>query len=104
MTPDEAIEQVRSGKVGPVYVLVGAEQYSIEKIVATMREAVLGAGMAQFNEERLVAGEVDVDRIISASRMVPMMAKRRLIIVRSVDRWDARAQDDAAAGRASDGP
>ena len=99
MTPDEAIAQATGGNVGPIYLVVGEEQYLVERVLASLREAVLAGGLAHFNEEKLVAGEVDVDRVISAARTVPMMAKQRFISVRSLEKWEARSQaaedDDA---------
>lgn len=99
MTPDEAIAEAKQGNVRPVYLLTGEEPYEIERVLSSLRELALTGAMAAFNEEKLVAGEVAVDRVLSASRVVPMMAKRRLVVVRNLDRWENRAgdaQDDAA--------
>ncbi|HEX9297125.1 MAG TPA: DNA polymerase III subunit delta [Polyangiaceae bacterium] len=104
MTPDEAIAQAKSGEIAPIYLLVGEEAYAAEQVVAAFREAVLTGGFAPFNEERLVAGEVDVGRVIAAARTLPMMAKRKLILVRSLDRWESRSTDaDAPARPEADG-
>lgn len=107
MTPDEAIEKAKLAQIAPVYLLTGDEPYVLEKVLASVREAAVGGGFAHLNEEKFVAGEVDIDRVISAARMLPMMARRRLIVVRSLERWESRSQDDAGArveeteGRAS---
>lgn len=104
VTPDEAIAQAKSGEIAPIYLLVGEEAYAAEQVVAAFREAVLTGGFAPFNEERLVAGEVDVGRVIAAARTLPMMAKRKLILVRSLDRWESRSTDaDAPARPEADG-
>ena len=42
--------------------------------------------MATFNEEKLVAGETSVDRVLSAVKVVPMMAKHRLVGVRTAQK------------------
>jgi DNA polymerase-3 subunit delta len=97
LTPEEAIQKLSTGDIGPVYLVTGEETYSIERVVAAVRQAVVGGGPAGLNEEKLVAGEADVDRVVSGARMLPMMAKRRLIIVRSLERWDARPTDDDAS-------
>jgi DNA polymerase-3 subunit delta len=94
MTPDEAVELAQKGTVLPVYLILGEETYSAERVLVAVRRAALGRGAVEFNEEKLIAGEVDADRVIAAARMVPMMAPRRLVIVRSIERWDARRDDD----------
>jgi DNA polymerase III subunit delta len=96
VTPDEAIENARNGQVAPVYLVMGDEAYLAERVVATVREIVVAGGPLYLNEEKLVAGEVDVNRVISAARMLPMMAKKRFIVVRSLERWDARAQEEVS--------
>jgi DNA polymerase III subunit delta len=94
VTPEEAIDKAKNGDLGPVYLLTGDEPYLVEKVLATLRAAALAGGIPHLNEEKLVAGEIDVDRVVSAARMLPMMAKRRLIVVRSLERWDGRGQDE----------
>jgi len=97
VTPDEVMAEVKSGQARPVYLVTGEEQYLVERVLAAIRAVVVGGGIAQFNEERFVAGETDADRVISAARTLPMMAKQRLVVVRSLERWESRAQDPDAA-------
>ena len=85
-----------------MYLVAGEEQFSIERVVSALRAAVSPSGLSQFNEEKVVAGEVTIDRVLSAARMAPMMAKQRLIIVRSLERWDARPAGEEDADDAAD--
>lgn len=96
MTPEQAIKKARAGELLPVYLVLGEERLLVEQVVAAVREAALAGGPAAFNEDKLIAGEADVDRVISAARMVPMMATRRLVVVRSVERWESRAAGEEA--------
>jgi DNA polymerase-3 subunit delta len=57
--------------------------------VASIRAAALGGGVPAFNEDKFQAGEVDVDKVTSAARTVPMMAPKRFVLVRGCERWDA---------------
>ncbi len=105
MTPDEAIQQAHQGPIGAVYLVTGEEGYLVEQVVAALHKAALVGGVPHLNDERLTAGEVDVDRVLSAARILPMMARRRLIVVRSLERWESRSPEDGApeadAGRVS---
>jgi DNA polymerase III subunit delta len=102
MTPDEAVRKAQGGDLDPVYVVVGEDQYLVERVLRAIREAATKGAIAALNEDRLVAGEADVDRVISAARMAPMMAKRRIVTVTSIDRWDARQDDEKEAGDAAE--
>ncbi|HEY1690756.1 MAG TPA: DNA polymerase III subunit delta [Polyangiaceae bacterium] len=89
MTPNEAIQQAKQGKLRPLYVVAGEERLLRDQVVAALREASLAGGVAAFNEDKFTAGEGDVENVIAAARTVPMMAQRRFVLVRGAERWDA---------------
>ena len=89
MTPNEAIDRARAGKLRPVYLVTGEERLVRDEVVAEVRKAALAGGLPAFNEDKFTAGESDVDAVVSAARTVPMMAKRRFVFVRGGERWDA---------------
>ncbi len=96
MTPDAAIREAKKNALRPIYVVVGDEQVLRDEVVASLREAALGGGVAAFNEDRFTAGEVDVEKIIGAARTAPMMAPRRFVLVRGIDRWDAQGGEEGS--------
>jgi DNA polymerase III subunit delta len=89
VTPEQAVGQARSGKLSAVYVVAGEERLIRDQVVEELRKAALGNAIAAFNEDRFTAGEVGVETILAAARTVPMMASRRLVLVRGAERWDA---------------
>ena len=104
MTPDEAIAQARSGRLAPVYLLVGEERLVRDQVVEELRKASLGKGLAAFNEDRFTAGEVGAAAVVAAARTVPLLANRRFVLVRGAERWDATdaaSPSDAIAEYAS---
>jgi len=98
MTPEAAIAQAKKNALLPVYLVTGSEQWLRDQVIAELRTAALGGGIAAFNEDRFTAGEVDVDKVVAAARTVPMMAPRRFVLVRSAERWDS-----ASSGEEDDG-
>lgn len=86
--------ELKTGKIRPVYVVVGEERFLADLAVRGLRAASLADGLPDFNEDAFTAGEVDVDKVIAAARMVPMMSPRRFVLVRSVERWEPRASSD----------
>jgi DNA polymerase-3 subunit delta len=89
MTPAQAVDQARKGELLPVYLVAGEERLLRDEVVRELREASLAGGVAAFNEDKFTAGEADVESIVSAARTVPMMARRRFVLVRGAERWDS---------------
>ena len=102
MTPAEAIAQAKKGALLPLYVVVGEERFLRDQVVTELRTAALGGGVPAFNEDKFQAGEVDVEKVVAAARTVPMMAPKRFVLVRGVERWDS-ARDSDGDGEADDG-
>jgi DNA polymerase-3 subunit delta len=103
VTPAEAIAQAKRGALAPVYLLVGEERFVRDQVVAEIRAAALGAGIAAFNEDKFQAGEIDIDKVLAAARTVPMMATKRFVLVRGVERWDsAKHEADDEPGEAEE--
>lgn len=97
MSPDEAIAEAQAGKLRPVYLLVGSEAHLVDQVVRALRDATTQGGIPGLNEDQLVAGEVDVDAVLGAARTLPMMAKRRWVLVRSLEKWESDKGDKRGA-------
>ncbi len=92
MTPDEALREAREGALQPVYLILGEERHLASEVVRALRDQAVGQNGA-FNEEQMVAGEANVDAVLSAARTLPMFAKRRFVVLRSLERWEAKDGD-----------
>jgi DNA polymerase-3 subunit delta len=100
MTPTQAIQRVEKGELLPVWLLVGEERLLRDQAVLAITKAALAGGLAEFNTDKFTAGEADVEKILGATRTVPMMAKKRLVLVRSVERWDGSSESSSDDARA----
>jgi len=101
VTPEEAIAEAGE-KLRPVYLVLGEERLLVDRVVAALREASGKGGVPGFNEDRFTAGEAQIGTIIGAAKMLPMMAPRRFVMVRGLDRWEKKEGEDdkpAAAGK-----
>ena len=106
MTPAQACAQAKKGALGAVYLVVGEERLLRDEVIAALREASLGSGIAAFNEDKFTAGDTPADKIFGAARTVPMMAPKRFVLVRGADRWDSGSADEEGdeAPKATDSP
>lgn len=104
MTPEQAIERADKGDLLPVYLVVGEERLLRDQVIAAITKAGLAGGLPEFNHDKFTAGEAPVEKVLGATRTVPMMAKKRVVFVRGLERWDASAsdggEDDAPSGKA----
>lgn len=106
MTPDEAIRDARAGNLRPVYLVTGEEVVLVQGVVKALRAAAMKDGIEGLNEDLYTAGEGDLrdsaESPIGAARMMPMMARRRFVLVRGLERWESR--EEKAAEREAEKP
>lgn len=98
MTPNEAIARAREGKLSPVTLVVGEEDFLRSRVVRALREAALADAVPGLNDDQLEAGDCSVEVALAAARTLPMMARRRSVIVRGIERWEPRAESTAGRG------
>jgi DNA polymerase-3 subunit delta len=96
------MKEAATGALRPVYLVVGEERWLVDRVVTAIREAVAKGGIPGFNEDKYTAGEASAEAIVNAARMLPMMASRRFVLARGLERWekkgDGEDQDDGDAG------
>ncbi|HVZ36121.1 MAG TPA: DNA polymerase III subunit delta, partial [Polyangiaceae bacterium] len=74
--------------------IAGEERYFRQQVLRAMRDAVLGPGGASLNEDQFVAGEVEARTVVAAARTLPMFGPRRLVVVRDLERWEGKGEDE----------
>lgn len=79
-----------AGEAGPLYWIFGKERYLVDRAVAVLKDKVLEPATRDFNYDALQAREAGVDRILSTARTLPMMARRRFVLVREADVLEAK--------------
>ena len=100
MTPEEAIKKAEQGDLLPVWLVVGEERMLRDQVIHAITKAALAGGLPDFNHDKFTAGETDIEKVLGATRTVPMMAKKRVVYVRGLERWDT----NAASSDSDDGP
>lgn len=70
----------------PVYLIHGQEDFLARQVVDGLKAKVLAGGVEDFNLDRFDGRErPDPERIAQAARTLPMMAPRRLVLVRNAE-------------------
>jgi DNA polymerase III subunit delta len=76
------IKDLQDKKFKPIYLLQGEEPYYIDLISKEIEEQALEEHERDFNQSVIYGKDVDVMSLITDLNGFPMMAERRLIIVR----------------------
>ncbi|PYR29554.1 MAG: hypothetical protein DMF92_11465, partial [Acidobacteria bacterium] len=108
-TPAAVRQQLKSGRVDPIYLLQGEDD--VEKsALAGEFAALVDEGLRAFNVERIHAGDLTtadkladgVASIVGAVRTLPMMSPQRVVIVLQADTLLVPKRESEAATRALD--
>ncbi len=76
--------QLEAG-VLPVYSIIGDEGLLVERAEELIRTAALDSGLEVFNLAVFRGDDEKVDEALSVARTLPMMAKRRVVVIRRVE-------------------
>jgi DNA polymerase-3 subunit delta len=88
VTPEEACKRAARGDIPPVVLVLGEEEHSRTQVVDVFREAALKGAMPGMNEDIFVAGEANIENVLSAARTLPMFGKTRFVLVKHLERWE----------------
>ncbi|NOY77907.1 MAG: DNA polymerase III subunit delta [Calditrichaeota bacterium] len=84
--PETFQKHLQSGKIEPVYLFYGSEDYLIKGSLKQITDKLISKEVRDFNYDLLYGEEVTGETIIGIATSFPMMAQRRLVIVQHVDR------------------
>lgn len=86
---------VESGKPSSVYWISGEESWYLDACIP-IAKSLVPSGFEDFNLDVISGREVRLSRVIDACRTFPMMADRRVVIVRDfMSMFDRRKQSDS---------
>jgi len=75
---------IREGRIAPVYLFFGSDDYLREELLKETLDALLPAGnLRNFNMDVLDGAVVPVDELITLASTYPMGAERRVVVVRN---------------------
>jgi len=76
------INDIKKGEISPVYLLGGDESYFIDQVVNYCENTILDESEKAFNLDVFYGMEVDPVKVQAICREFPMMANRRLVIIK----------------------
>jgi len=82
VTLDDLREELRAGRIRGAYLLAGGEALVRDDALAALTEAVLSGAPREFNCDRLDGETASAGELLDAVRTLPVLAERRLVILR----------------------
>lgn len=101
VTPATVHTQIASGKLDPLYLVLGDDEYEKAEMASEF-EGVVDAELRAFNVERFHGGDVSLRAILDATRTLPMMVPRRLVVVLRAERLLEPKRESDSATRDAD--
>lgn len=95
-TPDQLAARLAKGPA-PVYYLHGAEAILKDAALDLLVTTLLDPGLRDFNLDLLSAQQLAPDQLAGACAVLPMMAERRVVVVRDVEAWKRKSKAKQAA-------
>ncbi len=93
---DAFSRQIRSGDIPSAMYLYGDEDVLKDEAVRAILDTVVNPGLRDFNYDIRSASQLDPDHVEALCTTLPMMADRRLVVIRDVETWNKRARAKAA--------
>jgi DNA polymerase-3 subunit delta len=76
------VDEIKQGKIRPIYFLMGDEPYYIDRIAEYIEEKVLTEEERGFNQMVLYGKEANVQEIIGHAKRYPMMAEKQVVVIK----------------------
>lgn len=92
-TAQKIQQDIAKKKIAPVYFFYGEEDFVTEQLCDWILEHVIEAESRDFNLQILYGNETDGTTIINAAKSFPMMAQRRVVIVKNMEALSQQSKE-----------
>ncbi len=79
---NQLVQEISSNQLKPVYYLFGEEEFYLDQLLDKFTE-VLPVHERDFNFDLLYGQDVTLGKVVSIAKSYPMMAERRVLIIRN---------------------
>ncbi len=95
-TLDALFRSLPKGSLAPVYYLHGPEDILKEEAIAAILDRTLDPSLRDFNLDQRSAGQLDPETVMVLCTTLPMLAERRVVVLRDVEGWKRRPKTRGA--------
>ena len=93
---DVLLRGLRKGQLEPVYYFHGPEDLLKDEAVRLILDRALDPALRDFNFDQRSAGQLDPEAVAVLCTTLPMMAERRVVLLRDIEGWKRRPRTRSA--------
>ena len=86
VAPDEVLRRLGEGDLSPLYFLYGPESFERDELLRAIVETTVAEPSRVFNLDVFHAADLDPAETVNRALAFPMMAARRMVVIKGVDR------------------
>lgn len=98
------VNNLKKGEIAPVYFFYGEEKYTIDQVTLRVIDATVKLEVKDFNLDVFYANESDIRKIFDVATSYPMMADRRTVVVKEIQKFTASNLNNLAKYTESPAP
>lgn len=83
---------VKRGEIAPIYYLTGDADVLKDELVALIVDAALEPATRDFNLDVGVAGDLDPAALHALVETLPVLAERRVVVIKALEQWRKNAR------------
>ena len=85
-SPAQVLDAAQKGEISSLYYFYGEEDFQRDQLLNALVETLIEPAARPFNLDIYRAEDIDIPQLIAQALTFPMMAQRRLIILKNADR------------------
>ena len=85
----DLLKELEKGNILPVYFFCGSEKLLMEEALKKVEALVVEPATRCFNYNMFQGSEAAAETVIEVAQSMPMMAKKRLVVVKDIDKFSA---------------
>ncbi len=93
---DALLRSLQKSMLAPAYYLHGPEEILKDEAVRLILDRALDPALRDFNFDQRSAGQLDPEMVTVLCTTLPMMAERRVVLLREIEAWKRRPKTRGA--------
>ena len=89
---DTLLRSLNKGELAPVYYFYGREDVLKDEAVRIILDKALEPSLRDFNFDQRSAAQLDAEEVHALCNTLPMMADRRVVLLRDVEGWKRKTK------------
>ncbi len=88
---DSLFRSLNKGSLAPVYYFHGPEDVLKDEALHAILDRALDPSLRDFNFDQRSAGQLDAETVHALCNTLPMLAERRVVVLRDIEAWKRKA-------------